>query len=188
VTVTHRLASVVAADWIVVFHNGRIAETGTHHELLQLAGVYKEMWDKQNGFSLTSDGFSARINGERLSQLPFFRGIPLEQIEAISELFVTEQYDEGHYLIRENELGDKFYIIVRGSVNVVKCGARVAVLEDGDHFGEIALLHNIPRTADIVTRMPTVLLSLRGATLLELTKDYPTIRHVLEQSLKERLK
>ncbi|WP_238392679.1 ABC transporter transmembrane domain-containing protein [Paenibacillus antri] len=188
VTVTHRLASVTNADLIVVFRNGTVAETGTHRELLARGGLYAEMWEKQHGFVLSGDGFQAKVEGERLSRLPFFRGIPFEQLDSMSDRFVTEKYDAGHTVVRENDPGDKFYIIVRGRVSVEKAGVRVAVLEDGDYFGEIALLKDIPRTADIVTVKPTVLLSLRREQLLELTAAYPSIREVLERTLKERMK
>lgn len=188
VTVTHRLASAANADAIVVFRNGRVAETGTHDELIARGGLYAEMWEKQHGFVLSGDGFRARVEGTRLSRLPFFRDIPAAQLDAVSDLFVTEKYETGHKIVRENETGDKFYIIARGHVAVEKGGARVAVLEDGDYFGEIALLRDIPRTADIVAIRPTVLLSLRREQLLELTAAYPSIRMTLERTLEERMK
>lgn len=186
VTVTHRLSSVVHADQIVVFDGGRVVEVGTHDELLRREGVYKQMWDKQNGFMLSGDGLSVKMTGQRLSMLPFFKGIPIEQLDIISELFVTETYEQGHVLIRENDPGDKFYIIVRGSVAVIKNGTRVALLEDGDHFGEIALLKNIPRTAEIVVYSPTILLSLSGDRLFQLVSEYPSIRSMLELSIRAR--
>jgi ATP-binding cassette subfamily B protein len=188
VTVTHRLASVTNADLIVVFRDGGVAETGTHHELLAREGLYAEMWEKQHGFVLSGDGFQAQVGGERLSKMPFFQGIEVDLLDSISDLFVTEKYDPGHKVVRENDPGDKFYIIVRGRVAVEKSGVRVAVLEDGDYFGEIALLRGIPRTADIVTIDPTVLLSLRREQLFELTATYPSIREVLERTLEERMR
>ena len=44
--IAHRLTSVQDADRILVVADGRIAEQGTHNELLALGGIYKEMWNE----------------------------------------------------------------------------------------------------------------------------------------------
>ncbi|KAI8631408.1 hypothetical protein F5Y19DRAFT_423639 [Xylariaceae sp. FL1651] len=47
VTIAHRLSTIVNSDQIVVLHQGRVIETGTHSELLKLKGSYHAMWEKQ---------------------------------------------------------------------------------------------------------------------------------------------
>jgi ATP-binding cassette subfamily C protein CydC len=46
--ITHRLIGLEAADEILVLRGGRIAERGQHHELMQMGGLYRRMWDLQN--------------------------------------------------------------------------------------------------------------------------------------------
>lgn len=51
IVVAHRLSTIVDADQILVLERGRIAERGTHGELLADAGVYARMWDSQEQLS-----------------------------------------------------------------------------------------------------------------------------------------
>ena len=45
--IAHRLSTVISADQIIVLQDGRIAEKGTHRELLEHKGLYAAMWDRQ---------------------------------------------------------------------------------------------------------------------------------------------
>jgi ABC-type multidrug transport system fused ATPase/permease subunit len=48
IIIAHRLATIVNADKIIVMHNGKIAEEGSHRALLQKKdGLYKHYWDLQ---------------------------------------------------------------------------------------------------------------------------------------------
>ncbi len=192
VSVTHRLDSVVQADLIFVFQDGRVVEAGTHEELLRRGGLYREMWNKQHGFVLSQDGLHVSVDADRLAQLPFFKGVESEQLRELADLFATETLQEGDSVVREGDSGDKFYLIVRGKFEVVKRGSdgedrRVAVLQDGDHFGEIALLKGIPRTATVRALGPAVVISMRRDAFLALTAKSPHILQAVEQTLRARL-
>jgi ATP-binding cassette, subfamily B, bacterial len=54
ISVTHRLASVVNAEQILVLESGRLIERGTHEELIRLQGAYSRLWQQQNGAAITS--------------------------------------------------------------------------------------------------------------------------------------
>jgi ATP-binding cassette subfamily B protein len=47
IVIAHRLSTVVDADQIVVLDSGRVAERGTHAQLLRKGGLYAEMWNRQ---------------------------------------------------------------------------------------------------------------------------------------------
>jgi ATP-binding cassette subfamily B protein len=58
--IAHRLSTIVAADEIIVLDQGRIAERGTHGELLAHGGLYASMWNRQR---------EAEAARERLAQI-----------------------------------------------------------------------------------------------------------------------
>jgi ATP-binding cassette subfamily B protein len=159
ILVTHRLATVVKLDHIVVLDAGRVVEQGRHEELLALNGAYRRAWERQAGFVISDGGERARVEPARLRAIPLFEHLDDAQLAAIADLFVTERYAEGEVVVEEGASGDRLHIIVRGKIEVLKRDAdgrprRLAVLDDGDFFGEIALLQGVPRTATVRTRSP----------------------------------
>lgn len=191
-SVTHRLASVVQADCIFVLQDGRVLEQGRHDELLALNGVYAQLWAKQSGFVFSEDGDRARVDAARLRSLPILEELDDAMLEEAASLFVTEHYVADRIVVHEGDRGDKFYIIVRGKIAVTRNGPageaqEIAVLQDGDHFGEIALLRNVPRNATIRTLTHCVFLTLQREQFLNLFAKAPHMREVLEQTLLKRI-
>ncbi len=50
VFITHRMSTTATADWIIVIDDGKIAELGTHEELMKKKGIYAELWKTQAGW------------------------------------------------------------------------------------------------------------------------------------------
>jgi ABC-type multidrug transport system fused ATPase/permease subunit len=48
IIIAHRLSTVRDADRIIVLDDGRVAESGTHEQLVELAGLYADMYRRQN--------------------------------------------------------------------------------------------------------------------------------------------
>ncbi|TXC92157.1 ABC transporter ATP-binding protein [Metabacillus litoralis] len=62
ISVSHRLKSVINADLIYVFKEGKIFEFGSHHELLKINGYYHYMWEKQNGIVTDEEDLNLYMN------------------------------------------------------------------------------------------------------------------------------
>ena len=191
VSVTHRLAAASGADQIIVFSEGRIAETGTHQQLLAVHGPYRELWEKQSGLRLSADGDQAAVDIARLRTLPILSGLDEDQLAALPHYFGTEHYDAGRDVIQEGDPGDRFYIVARGRLAVIKSGADdgagdIATLTDGDYFGEVALLRQEPRNATVRALTPSILLSLSRSHFLQLVERAPSLRARLDASLAAR--
>jgi ABC-type multidrug transport system ATPase subunit len=69
IRVTHRLASVAGCDRIFVMHRGRLAESGTHAQLLARGGHYAGLVSKQHGISISAAGDDASIAPQKLRQI-----------------------------------------------------------------------------------------------------------------------
>ena len=68
IIVAHRLSTIMDVDTIVVLKNGQIVEQGSHPELIQLDGVYAEMWRKQQESAVDHVDSIASIRGDMPQQ------------------------------------------------------------------------------------------------------------------------
>lgn len=192
VSVTHRLASVLQADRIFVLSQGRLVEQGSHEELLAKEGLYTQLWRKQTGFVVSGDGSHAEVETHRLRAIAMLAELDEVLLQEIARSFIAERFPADRIIFREGDPGDKFYIIVRGEVSIITSGAtgqeqELGVLQDGDYFGEIALLRDLPRTATVRTRVPSLLLSLQRQQLLRLMEKAPHLQTLLERAINTRL-
>lgn len=87
-----------------------------------------------------------------------------------------EEYGTGETVVRQGDRGDTLYLIEHGEVEVVRAGQRheeqrLAILRDGDYFGEMAFYRDEPRAATVRTLVPSVFLSLRRDEMLKTMND-----------------
>jgi ATP-binding cassette subfamily B protein len=192
--VTHRLASTTACHRVFVMDKGKLAEHGTHAELLARNGIFADLWKKQEGIHASDDGTHADITVDRLKQFPLLSQLSDDLLHILAaEQFVTENVPVGRDVVIEGDPGDKFYIIARGRVEVLRKDAagvnqRLSVLEDGDNFGELALLRNVPRTATARTLVPSIFLTLQRQHFQALLDRSPELRAAILAQESERSK
>jgi ATP-binding cassette, subfamily B, bacterial len=189
--VPHRLSSARNADRIYVFDRGKLEEQGTHAELLARNGRYAELWRKQSVVEIASDGQPARMTADGLRAIPLFANVATPMLDTIAASLVAEHYPEKHSVFEEGDSGDKFYVLARGKVEVVDVDPvvpdrRLAVLSDGDFFGEMALLGDTPRSASIRTLTPCVLLTLKRERFTELMSASEELRATVEETASRR--
>jgi signal-transduction protein with cAMP-binding, CBS, and nucleotidyltransferase domain len=91
---------------------------------------------------------------------PIFAPLPLATLERLTHDLVEVEVDAGNEVIAQGDIGDRFYLIDRGRVEVFEDGAHRRSQGEGESFGEIALLRGEPRTATVRTAERTALLAL----------------------------
>jgi len=112
---------------------------------------------------------------DALRDIELFRELTMAEIVKVYNVLTTLKVDEGAPVIREGDRSDHLYVIVEGSVSVLRDGAPLASLGAGSHFGEMALLNQRPRSATVIAREPTRLLCLERASFHALMGHEPHI-------------
>lgn len=79
---------------------------------------------------------------------------PYERAQ-LADVLKLETYQKGQAIVRQDEPGDKFYIIEEGILYAEKGGRKVMDYKDGDYFGELALLKSQPRAASVIVASDT---------------------------------
>lgn len=108
-----------------------------------------------------------------LHAVPMFAPLPFAVVEQLARDARLEEVAPGARIVTEGEPGDDFYVIVRGDVDVRTPDGRQQVLHDGDSFGEIALLHAVPRTATVTAASPAELLVIGRDVFLAAVTGHP---------------
>ena len=106
------------------------------------------------------DGEFSELRTEALKSLSFFEEFSDTDLWELLRWSNWLEVDDGSVVINEGDVDNDVYLVVRGEVSVVKGGSEVAVLRQGEFFGEIAFLTERKRSASVVAKGHCTLLLL----------------------------
>ncbi len=89
-----------------------------------------------------------------LRRLKCFSNMGTQQLSEVLDRGEWVAFAPGQEVMRQGDIGDAFYAISSGQVDIVHDGALVNTIGSGSYFGEVALLMDVPRTATVVSRTP----------------------------------
>ena len=87
-----------------------------------------------------------------LKRVQILRGLPLAKLESLISVFELQEYPASFIIFEQGDIGDAFYIIKSGQVEIIIDGNPVRVIDRHDFFGERAILFNEKRTATVVSK------------------------------------
>ncbi|MEI7700237.1 MAG: family 2B encapsulin nanocompartment shell protein [Planctomycetia bacterium] len=138
-----------------------------------------------------SDG-KAVIPIDALRSVPLFSRLDSGITSSMATRFRTEQVSIGNKLVIEGEDGNKFFVIAQGQVEVLSKGIRgsdlrIALLSDGEFFGEIDVVSDKASDVTIRTLTPCTLLTLSRRDLDTVLAEIPGFRADFDRAIREHL-
>ena len=130
---------------------------------------------------------------ELLQSVSIFLDLNENDLGHIADKMVAKHFENGNYIFLEDSDGEQCFFVLEGSVKVTrlsKDGREVilAMLNEGDFFGEMSLLDGESRSANVIALEKTKVLTLDRNDFIEVVNDYPQIAVQLLKELARRLR
>ncbi len=130
---------------------------------------------------------------DNIKSVSLFAAMKDEQIEAISRIASIRTFPKNYVIFQEGEGGDALFIIVKGKVKVLLYGedGREYILDmigEGGFFGELSLIDELPRSANVMTVEESELLIIKRSDLMRLLMDNPAMTVNILKILSKRLR
>jgi hypothetical protein len=160
------------------------------------AGTYRVIRTKlsqpaENRIKVSMNGDQAKVVASDLREMMFLRDVHDTMLESLTTTFVGEQYNAGDTIVQSGTPSDRFYIIASGKVEVWTTGyygqrVRLAILAEGDHFGEMALVEELPKSFNVTALTPCLVLALGRTPFQEVMNQDPDMRLRVQQAVQQR--
>ncbi len=171
--------AVVTQEASVSTREPELSDVGDNQDILEnldLASAQVEVEDEQGG-----DWMSGLLAS------PLFARVPPAHIQTLFTRFEAQEVAKGDMVVKEGASGDYFYVIVHGSAHVTNLTGKINVmLEEGQFFGEEALVAETPRNASVTMLSPGLLMRLAKEDFLTLLHEPVESVFSYEQFVTER--
>jgi CRP-like cAMP-binding protein len=129
----------------------------------------------------------AQVPLELLRRIEIFAQLPEPVIERLAATATPVSTAAGQVVVARGEPGDHFYVIAAGRAAVELDDGTFRPLADGDHFGEIALLRDLPRTATVRAVEPLRLYAIERDEFIAAVTGHAPTSAVAEKVVMSRL-
>ena len=125
---------------------------------------------------------------EMLQKTPLWSGLDQQDLRLIAKSSKERNFESGQTIVKKGDPGVGFYLILEGAVEVRSDGKTLSKLGPGQFFGEMSVLDDQPRSADVVTVEPSRILFLSAASFKTLIFANPKIAWKLLQEFVRRMR
>jgi hypothetical protein len=116
------------------------------------------------GEGAAEDGVRAKrlaLKRDVLMKMPLFARLQERELLRVMQVVEVIAYKPGEIVVREGDRGDELFIMLSGHVRVSRGDAVLSEFGPGEHFGEMALIRSMPRSATITAVDDSELIALR---------------------------
>jgi CRP-like cAMP-binding protein len=124
---------------------------------------------------------------QAIKSAPLFSQLNKKDIKQLTAVMTPRSYRAGEVIIEKGKQGLGFFIIASGTAKVTVRGNQVRALGAGDHFGEIALIDEGPRMAEVTADSDVETYVLASWQFRPFIQDHPDVAWALMQSLVQRI-
>jgi CRP-like cAMP-binding protein len=124
---------------------------------------------------------------EAIRNAPLFSQLSKKDIKQLAAALSQRSFPAGAVVIEKGKPGVGFFIIASGSATVSVGGNRVRALKAGDHFGEVALIDDGPRMAEVTAETDLECYALAAWQFRPFVQDHPDVAWAMLQSLVKRI-
>ena len=124
---------------------------------------------------------------DAIKNAPLFAQLSKKDIKHLAATMNPRSFPAGSVIIEKGKSGMGFFVIASGSATVTVKGDRVRTLKAGDHFGEIALIDDGPRMAEVTADTDLECYALAAYAFRPFVQDHPDVAWALMQSLVKRI-
>jgi hypothetical protein len=123
----------------------------------------------------------------RKDEVPLLRDLSMNEFTALLEIVQVERVRKGRHVVRQDEQGSDVFIVLGGSLEVIRDGRAVASMLPGDVFGELGFFAGGRRSAGVRAADACELVRIPALPLRKLCGESPTLKRTLDGIYRTRI-
>ena len=124
---------------------------------------------------------------ELIKGVPLFSKLKKKELEEVAHIADELDLPKGKVMAVEGDRGREFFVLLEGEADVTKGDTSINTMHEGDFFGEIALVTEMPRTASVTATTDVRVLVITERDFGALLKHSPEVGRGVAEALAERI-